>query len=375
MANEQLYQERLSRINKAINREPVDRIPLIFMGSATMPRQMGMTMAEYVYNPAKSIDAALDYMDKLEVDGCNVSPWYRPDVGLTSLWLSHIKMPGRELPDDSLWQVEEKEVMTVEDYDTIINQGFEAFMFQHLPKVIDMQIFQEGMAQAGEYNPIMFKKFIEQGLVILCGGITSIPFEFLCGGRSMMPFFMDLYRIPEKVKEVLDVMVPACIGVALQMVEQSGIRRVWVGGWRSASALLAPKLWDEFVFPYFQQVVSALAEKDVISVLHLDQDWTRDLARLRELPAGKCILNPDGMTDIRKAKEILGDHMAILGDVPPGLLASGTPDDVYNYVRDLIKDIGPQGLLLCPGCDAPINAKGENMVAMYEAGREFGAAT
>ena len=157
------------------------------------------------------------------------------------------------------------------------------------------------------------------------------------------------------------------------MVEQSGIRRVWVGGWRSASALLAPKLWDEFVFPYFQQVVSALAEKDVISVLHLDQDWTRDLARLRELPAGKCILNPDGMTDIRKAKEILGDHMAILGDVPPGLLASGTPDDVYNYVRDLIKDIGPQGLLLCPGCDAPINAKGENMVAMYEAGREFGA--
>ena len=64
--------------------------------------------------------------------------------------------------------------------------------------------------------------------------------------------------------------------------------------------------------------------------------------------------------------------MAIMGDVPAQLLATGTPDDVYAYVRDLIRDIGNIGLLLCPGCDAPINAKGENMVAMMAAGREFG---
>ena len=132
MANEQLYQERLERINKAINYEAVDRMPLIFMGTAAMPRQMGMTMAEYVSNPDKSINAALEYADKLGVDGFNTGPWYRPEAVLTALWLSHIKMPGQELPEDSLWQVDEKEVMTVEDYDMIINQGFEAFMGQHL---------------------------------------------------------------------------------------------------------------------------------------------------------------------------------------------------------------------------------------------------
>jgi uroporphyrinogen-III decarboxylase len=78
------------------------------------------------------------------------------------------------------------------------------------------------------------------------------------------------------------------------------------------------------------------------------------------------------MTDMRKAREVLGDHMAIMGDVPSVLLAAGEPDDVYKYVRDLIADIGTKGLLLCAGCDAPINAKHENMMAMYEAGREYG---
>jgi len=54
-------------------------------------------------------------------------------------------------------------------------------------------------------------------------------------------------------------------------------------------------------------------------------------------------------------------------------LATGTSDEVYNYVRDLVRDIGPTGLLLCPGCDAPINARRENMEAFVSAGRDFGA--
>ena len=86
MANEQLFQERLERINKAINYEPVDRMPLIFMGSAAVPRQLGMTIADYVYKPETFIDPALDYIDSLGVDGMNTAPWFRPDAGLTSLW-------------------------------------------------------------------------------------------------------------------------------------------------------------------------------------------------------------------------------------------------------------------------------------------------
>jgi uroporphyrinogen-III decarboxylase len=167
-------------------------------------------------------------------------------------------------------------------------------------------------------------------------------------------------------------MQPDLIRIGVEAARRSGIPAVWVGGWRAASAMLSPKMWNEFVFPYYLEMVTRLAEHDVVSVLHFDHDWTRDLSRLRELPARRCILNLDGWTDIRRAKEILGDHMAIMGDVPAPLLSAGTPDDVYAYVRELARDVGPTGLILCPGCDAPIDAKPENMEAFAAASLEFG---
>ena len=38
------------------------------------------------------------------------------------------------LPDDSLWQVDEAEVMTVDDYDTIIDRGWLAFLAEYMPR-------------------------------------------------------------------------------------------------------------------------------------------------------------------------------------------------------------------------------------------------
>ena len=105
----------------------------------------------------------------------------------------------------------------------------------------------------------------------------------------------------------------------------------------------------------------------MIAILHMDQDWTRDLARFRELPKGKCILALDGSTDIYKAKEVLGDHMCIMGDVPAPKLSHGTPDEVYVYCQKLIRELGPEGFILHSGCDIPENAQLDNVRAMVAA--------
>ncbi len=371
---QELYETRRTRIAKAIALEPVDRIPTAYMGMAFAPRYMGMSIADYCEIPENCTEVTLAAMDQLGADvwdGINALPCGRIVPSLTSLWLSRIAVPGRELPDDSLWQVQEAEVMLPEDYDTILDQGWPAFVKQYYPRVIDPEELAE--SRSWDRRNLEWAKQLcrEHGYVPISYGTTSIPFEYLCGGRSMGRFFIDLYRDEAKIKEVMDVMMPHMIQTGLNIAERSDIRAVWVGGWRSASSLLAPKIWDSVVFPYLLELTEALAADGVISVLHLDQDWTRDLERFRELPAKMCLLNTDGFTDLRKAKEALGDHMAIMGDVPSGLLASGTPDDVFQYVVDLLRDIGPTGLILAPGCDAPINAKPENMAAMVAASREF----
>jgi uroporphyrinogen-III decarboxylase len=369
-----LYPERLERIRRTVALEPVDRLPVVFMGTAFAPRHMGISMAKFCADPDARVEVTLDSMDRLGggFDGINTLPSGYMTVALTLAWLSRVAVPGRDLPDDSLWQVVETEVMTPSDYDTIIERGWWAFLQEYLPRVIDVHEVEAHFTWLDASLPGVAQRFRERGYVPVSSGGTTIPFECLCGGRSMEEFFVDLHRRPDKVKAALDVMQPELIQLGLEAARLSGVQATWVGGWRSASSMLSAKMWEEFVFPYYVETVTRLAENDIVSVLHFDHDWTRDLARLRDLPARRCILNLDGFTDIRRAKEILGDHMAIMGDVPSSLLATGTPDEVHSYVRELVRDVGPTGLILCPGCDAPLNSKPENLQAFADAGSVLG---
>jgi uroporphyrinogen-III decarboxylase len=374
MANEALYQDKLTRIEKAIQLQPVDRIPVVYQGPAFPARFLGKSIGKFCLDPDFALDVTFETLDQFrDFDGVNAHQGGIIPAMLSFQWLSRVDIPGRDLPDDSLWQVHESGLMTVEDYDMIVNKGWNAFLEGFLPKIVDMALMKANQDWMLAKLPTVVKRFQEHGFVLITGGLTTIPLEFLCGGRSMQQFFLDLYRIPDKVKAAMDVVLPELIQFGINGARLSGVPRVWVGGWRAASQLLAPKLWDKFVFPYYHQLVKGLAEHGVMSVLHFDQDWTRDLGRLRELPEKVCILNPDGMTDIRKAKQLVGDRMAIMGDVPAALFATGKPEDIHHYVRDLVRDVGPTGLLLAPGCDAPINTRPENMQAFLAAGLEYGA--
>lgn len=371
--NKELLAERQERLRKAVNFEEVDRVPYTFLGPGYSAVSTGISMEKFCLDGDAALEATIQAMEKLgDVDGVNMMVGGLFPALLSFAWLSKIQIPGRELPSDVMWQVHEKEVMTVDDYDIIIDKGYPAFVEQHLPKVADMDLMRANDEWFAKNVTTMAQKYHDRGFAIFCGGQTTIPFEPLCGARSMPKFFFDMYRIPEKIQAALDVMQPFWIQFAIDQCNATGVRSLWVGGWRTASAMVAPKFWDRFIFPYFHEMVTKLAEEDILSVLHWDQDWTRDLGRLLELPARKCVLAPDGATDIRKAREILGDHMAICGDVPAGILATGTPDDVYNYVETLIKDIGKKGLIMNSGCDIPFNAKAENVQAMVDATKEFG---
>jgi uroporphyrinogen-III decarboxylase len=370
-----LWQERFNRIKQTINLEPVDRVPVVYMGVGFAPRYMGMSIAEFCANPDASLEVSLAAMDRMGGwDGCNLAAGGRIAPALTSLWMSRMAEPGRQLPPDSLWQVMEAEVMTHEDYDTIISKGWNAFFMEYLPRVIDPQEFMDFVGWNMANGQKRWEMYQQKGYVIVCDAPLSvnIPFEFLCGGRSMTKFFFDLYRMPDKVQAVMDVILADVLAGIEAAPPVFGIGGVWLGGWRAASALVAPKLWDRFVWPYYLKMVEALVAKGITPVLHWDQDWSRDLVRLQELPAKKCILNPDGMTDMVKFKALAGDRMAMMGDIPASMLAAGTPDDVYKYVRQEIELFNGTGLILCPGCDAPINAKPENMEALVAAAAEFG---
>lgn len=365
MDNIALLEEREARIAKAVALEKPDRVPVVALYTSFAARTTKMPMSEFVKSSLTAAGAMIEAADIIGgFDGIDYGSFFPGALSL--LWLSKVKLPGVDLPADAGWQVHEQELMKQEDYDRIINEVWPNWMVQYLADKISPTVLQEVIADSQDTAKIL-DMWKAKGIPVLGNGMVTIPFEILCGARSFAKFVRDLYKMPDKVEAAMDSMMPFMTGQALEGSKQFGRKYMWVGGWRSAGSMLSQPLWNRFVFPYMEKVINEVIEAGITPILHFDSDWGRDLARFKVFPKGKCILAPDGMTDIYKAKEILGDTMCIMGDVPPSMLSLGTPDEVHKYSRKLIEEIGPKGFILHSGCDTPIDAKLENVQAMVAA--------
>jgi hypothetical protein len=361
----QKLQEREERIRKAAAVEAPDRVPVVALGNAFAAKAASLPLVDFVGDPELAYKTLIDVFTGLgDIDGtqqAHFNPWL-----LSLLWNSQLSLPGRDLPADALWQVHELELITAEDYDLIIDQGYPAFI-----EMMHRERLDQPLQKLGPYFetvPAALQAWKDRGIPVMALGVVTIPFEALCGARSLRTFVTDLYRMPDKVEAAMEAAMPAMLEDARQFVRAfPDVMGVWVGGWRTASQFLAPKLWERFVWPYYLQLIEAVLAEGALPILHFDANWDRDLARLRELPAKKCVLSTDSATDIRKAKEVLGDHMCLMGDVPAQLLTIGSEQQVHDYAAGLVRDLGPEGFILSSGCDIPYSAKVENVRAMFAA--------
>jgi len=369
-----LYEQRVERFKKTIVFEN-DRPSTAFGGPATPAAHMNMLMKDYIFDTKNGFKAFLDYIKELDaiasIDCLNTIYPGRMNVAISLLWLSQVKSPGRELPDDALWQVQEKALIEDEDYDFIIEHGYEEFHQKYLPRILGAEEIEGFMNYVMTEGPEQAQTLVENGFLVVNPGLLAPPFEVLCGGRSMTKYYMDCYKKFDKIKEVQDVVFPTVLKQAINTLKQTNSISGWIGGWRGASGMVSPKIWDNLVWPYMKKAAEAYIENGLTPILHLDQNWDRDIERFLELPKQKVIINTDGMTDLTRARKLLGDHVAFMGDVPAPILSMGTVAETEDYVKKLIDNVGAKGLIVTSGCDSPANAKFENMVAMFKTAVEY----
>jgi uroporphyrinogen-III decarboxylase len=103
----------------------------------------------------------------------------------------------------------------------------------------------------------------------------------------------------------------------------------------------------------------------------MDTDWTDRLHYFKELPKGKIYLHMDERTDIFKAKEILGGHMCIEGNLKPSLFKLATPSQIEEKVKKIIDECADGGGLIV-GSEIPDEAKLENVKAMIDTCKTYG---
>jgi hypothetical protein len=364
--SQEAYNEHFNRIVNAIEMKKTDRPPILLSADVFFLKyaKPDAVCVDLIRRPEWSSDKQIEGIIKLGGGEIDCIERFKPTpVTIGSVWFSNTRLPGRELKEDDLWQVDEVGVMEDEDYDFLIDNGWQAFSSKMLSR---LNYTQEEMKLSMDLTMIYNKKLKDNGIVTSTWAMGQ-PAEAIWGARGMRKFLLDLRRRPEKIKAALEAIFPDYLEGMRKQIRATKTKLVYLASARAGSDFLSPKNFEEFVFYYFKKAVAMLAEEGCKVILHLDSNCDGILSYLKELPEKTCIFNPDGMTDMFKAKEILGGYMCIAGDTPPSLLCLGSPDEVYNYTVKLMKEIGPVGFINSVGCGVPPNAKTENMDAFIAA--------
>ncbi|WP_371374792.1 uroporphyrinogen decarboxylase family protein [Sporomusa aerivorans] len=359
-----LLEERTARVRKAINLEKPDRTPLLLTADAFCANHLGVKMSDFVFDVELSSATIFNSLQRLgDVDGTGGAFCGARLFPLMAY--AKMKLPGVELPDNAFWQVDEQEIMTEADYDTILEKGWNAFSQELLVNRLKLPVAD--LIAATAKLPKLRQNFVDAGYVVYIGAGASITVnEYLSAARTFPKFLRDCFKMPDKVEAVLDVILAETLEKIRSQIRNANSLVVFVSPSRGASQFYSPKLWERFIWKYLKATVDAIIAEGAIANIHIDGNWERDLAYFKAFPKAKAVFETDGATDIYKIKEVLGDRMCIKGDVPAALLTVGSPEQVYDYCVKLIRDMGP-GFILATGCTVPPNAKVENVKAMVAA--------
>lgn len=282
-----------------------------------------------------------------------------------------VRIPGKDLGDNELFQFVEEELMKPEDYDLIIEKGFGAWQMPFVASIQNPPFtgpFAKFKAIKGFIGCGMEvkknKKFWDsKNIPMMFHSGTAPAFDTFSMSRGLEEFFYDLYDEPEKVKAACDKATPEIIKTGINGVKSSGGNRIAIFAMRSSATFISPDMFEEFAWPYLKQMCLAFYEAGITPVVHADGDWLPMLPYFKELPKGSCIIELDGATDIEKAYDVLKGYQVIRGDLPATILAFGTVEETKAYCDKLIKLAMDGGFIIGTGCEVPLNAKLENMKA------------
>ena len=365
------------RIAAVVGLQTPDRVPVAPLLDHYAATYSGYTNAEIMIQGDKRIAAVVKTATEL-------GPWdmtFLADTANAVLLQMGvpipIKLPGRDLPANVTHQFQEVELLTPEDYALLERKGLLRFMAEIMgrlkPEWKGLRGYVVLVRTLFEYRRHV-KMVRSRGIEVAVGFVhPGVLYEYFSLGRGITAMSVDTFKRKDAIVSAGKVWAKGMADLAIRASRFCGVPRVFVGAARASPVFLSRRNFETLVLPDLEYTINRLVEAGITPVLHCDTDWTKFFDLFLRFPAKRCILELDGKSDICKAKEILGQHMCIMGDVPAELLVLGSKEEVMDYCRKLIETVGKGGgFILSSGCSIPLNAKTENVRALYEAAQKWG---
>jgi len=405
------YDARWERILACVRLEQPDRMPVGMQSFFWPATHAGISYRELMYDYDKAKKACYDVVLEFEPDG--VYPMLMgTNMGraLEKLEFKQLQWPGHGVGDMQPYQYLDREYMKAEEYDDFLFDPTGFYIQKYLPRVAGAfegfdklpvfpglhyfrlvngirpfalpevrASFEKIVAAAEEVNVFFANHtdWVQQinaaGFPLFNGGNSIAPYDFIAdyfrGATGMMK---DLYRHKDKLKQVLDKAAVFIARFTIANARAANHPIVFIPIHWAPDAFMSPKQFEEFWWPSFRRMLLELIDADLIPMPMWEADCTKRLEVIKDIPAGKCIYWFE-RTDMVKAFEVLGDRVALRGNLSPSLLTTGKPDEVDAAVKHLVDNVWRKGgkLILDGAFGIPDETPSPNVRAMFDAARRY----
>jgi uroporphyrinogen-III decarboxylase len=405
LSYEELYAERKERLDCTSRLREPDRVPILGNFGFFSAVYAEITHYEFMYDYEKAskaiVKTAVDFgFDTAgSISGLGALPFtlafLKESSSLVSSWVSgpvhdilgvkYARFPGRELDSNLPFQFIGEEYMKVDEYDELIEDPSSFIAEKLLPRscrslenpgsikamlaLIEWGAESQRGSEALKNLRTSLEKF---GFPEFWTAFSYAPLDFIGDFlRDVKNVLLDIYRVPEKVKQACIALEPLIIEMG-KIVAQSSPE-----GTRALIPLhlneyFSPKKYNEFYWPTLKKVILELIDNNVTPYIFYEGYHDVHLETILELPKGKTISKFE-KTDLRKAKDIIGEHSCIVAGPPSSLLISGTPLKIELFTKNLLEVLKPGGgFIVSPSVSIPATAKPENVKALFNAVKKYG---
>jgi hypothetical protein len=412
---EELRQEREKRLYDAVMLKVPDRVPVLWGGTYPACAYVGIPFSSVYYDAPAWKGAMKRLFADFDPDGYgNITSG--AGTALDILDSNYNWHPGGRLPENVPHQIHEEEYMKADEYDMFLFDPSDYLFRYWLPRVFnsmkplaklpplmglgnsaeaiaaifDSPEFEEfartikkaGQEQkkwrqaVGDFDKEMSSLGFPQDPFWRGEGGVSPPFSgFSNSFRGFRGVAVDMFRQPDKLKAALEKFLEYRIARARPAVHRDGKPAIGRSGeaHRVSDEFLSKKQFEEFVWPNWKRAIQTTFDLgyDVVGMLW---EGRRDnqLEYLNEFPDKKFLLRVQD-TNMFLAKEILGSHACLAGNVPVAMLCAGSPSEVDEYCKKLIQVCGKNGgFILTASTGGYGETKPENVRAMIGSVEKYG---
>ncbi len=182
--------------------------------------------------------------------------------------------------------------------------------------------------------------------------------------RGINRLMLDFYDDPDFVRELMDLVVEIGISFGHAQIE-AGAEIIGIGD--AAASLIGLALYEEFVWPGEQRLVSAMHDAGVICRLHICGNNRRFLPSAARL--GCEIIDIDAPVTMAAARQAVGVEQVLCGNLDPvRSIHEGTPDKIRAQFAACHADAGSR-YIVGGGCEIPRGTSLDNFQAIVDFAR------